>query len=103
MYFSFRISPSSRRNRPASTIVLGSGFGSEIIFEPSEAVKKFVFLSDSEKSALQVIAQNYGFKTAAIVSMADVMDALYTNGDKSIITEEIKAKLDEYYAQWGAK
>ncbi len=58
---------------------------------------------DSEKSALQVIAQNYGFKTAAIVSMADVMDALYTNGDKSIITEEIKAKLDEYYAQWGAK
>ena len=58
---------------------------------------------DSEKSALQVIAQNYGFKTAAIVSMADVMEALYTKGDKSIITEEIKTKLDEYYAQWGAK
>jgi len=58
---------------------------------------------DSEKSALQVIAQNYGFKTAAIVSMADVLEALYTKGDKSIITEEIKTKLDEYYAQWGAK
>ncbi|MBO7582389.1 MAG: orotate phosphoribosyltransferase [Treponema sp.] len=58
---------------------------------------------DSEKSALQVISQNYGFKTAAIVTMADVMDALYTNGDKTVITDELKKQLDIYYSQWGAK
>jgi orotate phosphoribosyltransferase len=35
--------------------------------------------------------------------MADVMDALYTNGDKTVITDELKNQLDDYYAQWGAK
>ncbi|MBO4640300.1 MAG: orotate phosphoribosyltransferase [Treponema sp.] len=57
---------------------------------------------DSEKSALQVISQTYGFKTAAIVTMNDVIEALYTNGDKSVITDELKKQLDDYYAQWGA-
>ena len=57
---------------------------------------------DSEKSALQVISQNYGFKTAAIVTMDDVIEALYTNGDKTVITDELKKQLDDYYAQWGA-
>ncbi|MCQ2591430.1 MAG: orotate phosphoribosyltransferase [Treponema sp.] len=56
---------------------------------------------DSTKSALDTIADTYGFKTCAIVSMADVIDALYTNGDKAVITDEIKAQLDEYYKQWG--
>ena len=58
---------------------------------------------DSEKSALQVISEKYNFKTTAIVTMDEVMDALYTNGDKKVITEELKKQLDEYYAQWGAK
>ena len=31
------------------------------------------------------------------------MEALYTNGDKKVITEELKKQLDEYYAQWGVK
>lgn len=56
---------------------------------------------DSTKSALEVISENYGFPAVAIVSMNDVVDALYTNGDKKIITEEIKNQLDEYYFQWG--
>ena len=34
--------------------------------------------------------------------MDDVIDALYTNGDKSVITDELKKQLDDYYAQWGA-
>ena len=56
---------------------------------------------DSTKSALEVIADTYGFKTCAIVTMDDVIEALYTNGDKKVITPEIKVQLDEYYKQWG--
>ena len=58
---------------------------------------------DTTKSALQVISENYGFPARAIVSMDDVMDALYTNGDRKVITDEIKSQLDEYYNQWGCK
>lgn len=58
---------------------------------------------DTTKSALQVITENYGFPARAIVSMDDVMDALYTNGDRKVITDEIKSQLDEYYNQWGCK
>ena len=58
---------------------------------------------DSEESALKVISQKYGFPAVAIVSMSEVIEALYTNGDKAVITGDIKAELDKYYAQWGAK
>lgn len=58
---------------------------------------------DSTKSALEVISETYGFPAKAIVSMDDVMEALYTNGDKSVITDEIKTQLDAYYAQWGCE
>ena len=58
---------------------------------------------DSEKSALSTITQKYGFPAVAIVTMSEVIEALYTNGDRQIITEEIKNQLDDYYAQWGAK
>ena len=57
---------------------------------------------DSEKSALDVITQTYGFPAIAIVTMKDVIEELYTNGDKTVITEEIKRELDKYYEQWGA-
>lgn len=56
---------------------------------------------DSTKSALQVITEKYGFPARAIVSMSDVVEALYTNGDRTVITEEIKKELDSYYKQWG--
>lgn len=58
---------------------------------------------DSTKSALEVISETYGFKTSAIVSMDDVIDILYINGDKKIITPEIKQQLDAYYEQWGCE
>ena len=58
---------------------------------------------DSGESALKVISQKYGFPAVAIVSMSEVIEALYTNGDKAVITGDIKAELDKYYAQWGAK
>ena len=57
---------------------------------------------DSTKAALDVITEKYGFPAKAIVSMSDVVEALYTNGDKKYITDEIKAEIDKYYAEYGA-
>ena len=57
---------------------------------------------DSSKSALDVITEKYGFPAKAIVSMKDGVDALYTNGDKTYITDELKKKIDDYYSQYGA-
>ncbi|MCF0242989.1 MAG: orotate phosphoribosyltransferase [Treponema sp.] len=58
---------------------------------------------DSTKSALETISEKYGFKTCAIVTMNDVIEALYTNGDKKIITPEIKARIDAYYSEYGCQ
>lgn len=58
---------------------------------------------DSTKAALDVITEKYGFPARAIVSMVDVVECLYTNGDKKIITDEIKKEIDAYYSEWGAK
>jgi len=58
---------------------------------------------DSDKAALDVITEKYGFPAKAIVSMSDVVDSLYTNGDKKLITDEIKAEIDKYYEIYGAK
>lgn len=58
---------------------------------------------DSSISALESISQKYGFPAKAIVSMDEVIEALYTKGNKEVITEEIKKELDLYYQQWGAK
>ena len=57
---------------------------------------------DSTKAALDVITEKYGFPAKAIVSMSDVVEALYTKGDKKYITDEIKAEIDKYYAEYGA-
>ena len=57
----------------------------------------------TDKSALDEISDTYGFPARAIVSMDDIIDALYTHGDKTVITEDIKKSLDDYYAEWGAK
>lgn len=59
--------------------------------------------ADSTKSALETITEKYGFPATSIVTMNDVIEALYTNGDKKIITDEIKKSLDEYYKLYGAK
>ena len=58
---------------------------------------------DTTKSALETITDNYGFPARAIVTMDDVIEALYTNGDKKVITDDIKKEIDAYYAQWGCK
>lgn len=58
---------------------------------------------ETTKCALDEITELYHFPARAIVSMADVVESLYTDGEKDIITDEIKKELDEYYAEWGAK
>ena len=58
---------------------------------------------DTTKSALDTITEKYGFPAKAIVSMEEVVDALYTNGGKTIITDEIKQAIDKYYEEFGAK
>ena len=58
-----------------------------------------------EKSALQEIRDTYGFKTTAIVTMAEVVEHLYNKPYKGqiIINDEIKAAIDAYYEQYGVK
>ena len=56
------------------------------------------------KGALDEISELYGFPTAAIVTMEDVMEHLYNrecNGTV-VIDDKIKAALDAYYEQYGA-
>ena len=58
-----------------------------------------------EKSALKEIEETFGLKTTAIVTMAEVIEHLRgrrVNGQE-VLTEEILAAIDAYYAQYGAK
>ena len=55
-----------------------------------------------EGSALDAVEARYGFPVRAIVTMADVIDALYTNGARTVITDAIKTRIDAYYAEYGA-
>ncbi len=58
-----------------------------------------------EKSALEEVKDLYGFPTAAIVSMADVVEHLYNKEcrGKIVIDDTLKAAIDAYYEQYGAK
>lgn len=58
-----------------------------------------------ERTALEEIRELYGFETAAIVSMPEVIDHLYDRpcGGKVIIDDELKARIDAYYAEYGVQ
>ena len=58
-----------------------------------------------EKSALSEIHETYGLKTAAIVTMAEVVEHLYNRPyqGKIIIDDTIKAAIDAYYEQYGCR
>ena len=58
-----------------------------------------------EKSALAEISEEYGMKTTAIVTMEEVIEHLYNREYKGrvIIDDTIKAAIDEYYRQYGAR
>ena len=58
-----------------------------------------------EKSALEEVQELYGFKANAIVTMADVVEHLYNKECQGqvVIDDRIKAAIDAYYEQYGAK
>ena len=60
---------------------------------------------DTEKSALDDIKDKYGIEARAIVSMADVVEKLYNRPYQGevIIDDTLKAAIDAYYEQYGAK
>ena len=58
-----------------------------------------------EKCALDEVKELYGFDTAAIVTMEEVVECLYNkeyNGE-IIIDDTLKAAIDAYYEMYGAK
>ena len=58
-----------------------------------------------EKSALQEIRETYGLKTAAIVTMAEVVEHPYNRPYKGsvIMDDALKAAIDAYYEQYGVR
>ena len=52
-----------------------------------------------EKSALDEIRENYGIETTAIVTMKEVVEHLYG----TVIDDELKARIDAYYDEYGVK
>ena len=53
-----------------------------------------------EKCALDEVKDLYGFDTAAIVDMSEVVEYLY---GKEVIDDTLKAAIDAYYEQYGVK
>ena len=58
-----------------------------------------------DKSALDEIKERYGFDTAAIVNMAEVVEHLHNKpyGGKVVIDDTLKGAIDAYYEQYGVK
>ncbi len=58
-----------------------------------------------DKSALEEVRELYGFPTAAIVNMKEVTEHLYNKecGGRVVIDDALKAAIDAYYEQYGAK
>ena len=57
------------------------------------------------KSALEEIQETYGFPANAIVTMEEVIEYLYNRPcqGKIVIDHTMKAAIDAYYAEYGAK
>ena len=53
-----------------------------------------------DKSALDEIKETYGFETNAIVSMKEVIEYL---SKKGMLDDELKARIDAYYEEYGVK
>ena len=58
-----------------------------------------------QRCALDEVRELYGFETAAIVTMAEVVEHLYNKEcqGKVIIDDDMKAAIDAYYKQYGAQ
>ncbi len=60
---------------------------------------------DSDKSALVEIKEKYDIDARSIVTMEDVVEALYNKpiDGQILIDDSLKKSIDEYYALYGAK
>lgn len=60
---------------------------------------------ESDKSALEEIQEKYGFPANAIVTMEEVVEHLYQKPYQGniYIDDVLKAEIDKYYEQYGAK
>ncbi len=58
--------------------------------------------SDPKKTALDEISEKYGIKTAAIVSMEEVIEYL-KDDQRQILSPEISQRIKEYYDQYGVR
>lgn len=58
-----------------------------------------------EEGALQEVSKLYGFPTAAIVSMEEVVDYLYNReiAGRVLIDDEVKARIEAYYEKYGIR
>lgn len=58
---------------------------------------------EGTRTALTDIRETYGMKTFAIVTMAEVTEYLHGReiGGKVLLTDEIRKRIGEYYAQYG--
>ena len=58
-----------------------------------------------EKSALTEIEENFGLKTTAIVTMAEVVEHLYNKEYKGkiFIDDKLKTAIDAYYERYGVR
>ena len=58
-----------------------------------------------DRSALEEVQELYGFRTNAIVTMADVVEHLYNREclGQVVIDDNLKAAIDAYYEQYGVK
>ena len=58
-----------------------------------------------QKCALDEVSDLYGFPTASIVDMAEVTEHLYNREcqGRVVIDDKLKAAIDAYYEQYGAK
>ena len=58
-----------------------------------------------DKSALDEIREVYGFPTAAIVTMEEVVERLYNREcqGKVVIDDAMKKSIEEYYKQYGVQ
>ena len=59
----------------------------------------------TDKGALEEIADTYNMKTASIVNMQEVTEALWNREiDGTVyITDDDKKRIDDYYKMYGAK
>ena len=67
--------------------------------------QEFGLSGDRSKTALDEVADTYGFNTGAIVSMDEVVEHLWNRDcqGKVVIDDEMKSRIDAYYKEYGVQ